>query len=58
MGFAVTINSAILILAAAAFYYSPSADIREAAINADLFSAYELIATQIGKCEFVMPMRQ
>jgi metal iron transporter len=51
LGFAVTINSAILILAAAAFYYGSSAAVREAAGSADLFSAHELISSQIGKCE-------
>lgn len=49
LGFAVTINSAILILASAAFYYGGNAAIRAAGANADLFEAHQLITQQISK---------
>jgi len=49
LGFAVTINSAILILASAAFYYGGDAAIRAAGANADLFGAHQLITQQISK---------
>jgi Mn2+/Fe2+ NRAMP family transporter len=52
LGFAVTINSAILILASAAFYYGGSEAIRQAGANADLFSAHQLINDQINKGGF------
>ncbi|WWD16741.1 hypothetical protein CI109_101172 [Kwoniella shandongensis] len=46
LGFALTINSSILTLAGAAFYYNNSgADTS----NADLFGAYDLIKSYIGK---------
>lgn len=51
ISFAIVINSAILILAAAAFYYGSSEDVRQAGANADLFSAHDLIKRQIGKRE-------
>ena len=49
LGFAVTINSAILILASAAFYYGGNEAIRQAGADADLFSAHDLIKQQISK---------
>lgn len=44
--FAITINSAILIVASAAFYYGESGT---TAVVADLFSAFELLKTTVGK---------
>lgn len=49
LGFAVTINSAILILASAAFYYGGDEAVRAAGADADLFSAHGLIMQQISK---------
>jgi len=49
LGFAVTINSAILILASAAFFYGGNEAVRQAGSDADLFSAHDLISQQISK---------
>ncbi|KAJ1308082.1 hypothetical protein OPQ81_002147 [Rhizoctonia solani] len=49
LGFAVVINSAILILAAAAFFYSG-----RSVENAGLFDAYDLIKQIIGKPSAIM----
>lgn len=48
VGFAFTINSAILIVAAAVFYYISDSSVTEQAQNADLFAAHALIGQQIG----------
>ncbi|KAJ9102599.1 hypothetical protein QFC21_003000 [Naganishia friedmannii] len=48
-GFAVTINSSILILASAAFFYGGNDAVRKAGAEADLFSAHDLIEQQISK---------
>jgi hypothetical protein len=45
----VTINSAILVLASAAFFYGGNEAIRQAGSDADLFSAHALIKQQISK---------
>lgn len=47
-GFAFVINSAILILAAAVFYYNSDSSVRSASEEGDLFTAHRLIADQIG----------
>lgn len=48
VGFAFTINSAILIVAAAVFYYTSDASITAEAQDADLFAAHALIGRTIG----------
>lgn len=48
LGFAVTINSAILILAGAAFFYSPDPAVRASGKEADLFGAHALVKQYVG----------
>ena len=50
LGFALTINAAILTLAGAAFYYNPQADPNDA----DLFGAYALIMSYLGNAPAVI----
>ncbi|KZS93079.1 natural resistance-associated macrophage protein [Sistotremastrum niveocremeum HHB9708] len=49
LGFAVVINSAILILAGAVFFYDVDPSMRGTNGPASLFDAYDLIAMRIGK---------
>lgn len=53
IGFAVVINSAILIVAAAVFYY----DDRAVEGVTDLFAAYELVRSYIGPGSLRIPLR-
>jgi hypothetical protein len=50
----VTINSSILILASAAFFYGGTETVRKAGAEADLFSAHDLIEQQISRRTFEM----